>query len=369
MEALLKIAASRSGCVLSKSATLLKQDGNPMPRFVNKIALGKYCEGSINAEGLPNQGIGYCKPLCLHLSNSFVRFQLTHMHADVDADTVNQIAETGKPYMVSISGLSVEDNLAMLDQIYATPHVAAVEVNFACPNIPGKPMLAYDLGQMEAALERICAHRLHGTVPMGIKLAPYFDMPHFEQVIKIISKFSINFIVSINTIGNGLVVDADSECEALAARSGLGGLGGGFVKHTALANVRQFYKLLKQYDREDIDIIGVGGVQSGLDAFELILCGAKAVQVGTCHWTEGPGCFERITRELEGIMKKKGYREIADFRGKLKPYCKTANKPHFSLIDDGRPGPSTMLNILVSVILVLAAIILHLFQQVQRCSH
>lgn len=86
VEALLKIAASRSGCVLSKSATLLKQDGNPMPRFVNKIALGKYCEGSINAEGLPNQGIGYCKPLCLQPSlpvRSFVFSSLTCMQTSM----------------------------------------------------------------------------------------------------------------------------------------------------------------------------------------------------------------------------------------------------------------------------------------------
>lgn len=60
-EALTKIALSRSGAVLSKSATLVKQDGNTLPRFVNKIKLGGYCDGSLNSEGLPNYGIDYCK--------------------------------------------------------------------------------------------------------------------------------------------------------------------------------------------------------------------------------------------------------------------------------------------------------------------
>ncbi len=59
-------------------------------------------------------------------------------------------------------------------------------------------------------------------------------------------------------------------------------------------------------------------VQSGKDAFELILCGAKAVQVGTCHRVEGPDCFNRIADELEAIMKQKGYSSIEQFRGKLK---------------------------------------------------
>lgn len=62
IEALEKIGESKSGAVLSKSATKLKQDGNPLPRFVNKVTLGDgYCEGSINSEGLPNAGIDYCK--------------------------------------------------------------------------------------------------------------------------------------------------------------------------------------------------------------------------------------------------------------------------------------------------------------------
>jgi dihydroorotate dehydrogenase (fumarate) len=61
MEALQKIAESKAGAVVSKSATLEKQNGNTLPRFVNKIALGNYCDGAINSEGLPNAGINYCK--------------------------------------------------------------------------------------------------------------------------------------------------------------------------------------------------------------------------------------------------------------------------------------------------------------------
>ena len=55
---------------------------------------------------------------------------------------------------------------------------------------------------------------------------------------------------------------------------------GGYIKPVALANVREIYKRLIEYKRTDIDIVGVGGVSSGKDAFELILCGATAVQVG-----------------------------------------------------------------------------------------
>jgi dihydroorotate dehydrogenase (fumarate) len=62
IEALEKIGTSASGAILSKSATLVKQDGNQLPRFINKIYLGDQIgQGSMNSEGLPNAGIDYCK--------------------------------------------------------------------------------------------------------------------------------------------------------------------------------------------------------------------------------------------------------------------------------------------------------------------
>jgi hypothetical protein len=54
----------------------------------------------------------------------------------------------------------------------------------------------------------------------------------------------------------------------------------------------------------------------------MILCGAAAVQVGTCHWTEGPKCFDRICQELKDIMESKGYESIDDFKNKMKEWSK-----------------------------------------------
>jgi dihydroorotate dehydrogenase (fumarate) len=76
-----------------------------------------------------------------------------------------------------------------------------------------------------------------------MKLAPYFDISYFEQATIIISNYDIKFVVSINTIGNALFVDTDNECISMMAKDGFGGLGGGFVKQTALANVRQLSQL------------------------------------------------------------------------------------------------------------------------------
>ena len=119
-----------------------------------------------------------------------------------------------------------------------------------------------------------------------------------------------------------VVVDTATESAIISPKGGFGGIGGGFTKPIALAKVAQ----LRQRLDSNIDIVGVGGVETGADAFQLILCGAAAVQTATTHWLEGPGCFDRIAGELAGIMQRKGYTQLEDFRGKLKPYDKN-NKP------------------------------------------
>lgn len=303
--AMAKIALSKSGGVLAKSATVASQTGNDLPRTWHE----ENGKASLNSEGLPNNGIDY------------------YIDSKTIAETMGQ---SSKPYMVSISGKTLGDNLLMLgkisDAMKADPSIkiSAVELNLACPNIVGKPTIGYDFEQMEDVLKQVtslpCFKGSKPMFPLGIKMPPYFDRPHFEQAASILNKYKtcVAYVASINTIGNALAVDVVAEQPYIRAKGGFAGLSGPAVKYTALANVKQMRELLD----DSIDVVGVGGISSGKDAFEMILCGATAVQVGTCHWTEGPSCFERMCIELESIMKEKGYNSIADFRGKLKEWSK-----------------------------------------------
>jgi dihydroorotate dehydrogenase (fumarate) len=63
--------------------------------------------------------------------------------------------------------------------------------------------------------------------------------------------------------------------------------------------------------------VGCGGVVNGRDVYEHILCGAKAVQVGSQFKREGIEVFDRLSKELMEIIGNKGYSCIEDFRGKL----------------------------------------------------
>jgi dihydroorotate dehydrogenase (fumarate) len=179
--------------------------------------------------------------------------------------------------------------------------------------------------------------------------------PHFDQAATILNRHAgrIAYVVTMNTIGNCLTVDTETESATIAPKGGFGGLAGGFAKPIALANVAQLRKRLT----DDIDIVGVGGVASGDDAFQLILCGAKAVQVATTHWLEGPDCFDRISRELSEIMARKGYTSLDQFRGKLKPYDKN-NKPKEPKEESPGGGVRLPTRVFVSVPIVMLVSIL-----------
>lgn len=276
-----QVGSSSAGAILSKSATLKQRDGNEEPRYVETTW------GSINSLGLPNEGYEYY------------------------ANFAEEAASYDKPYFVSVSGMGFEENTTIIKALASYDNIAAIELNLSCPNVPGKPQTGYDFEQSRELLEKVFEVVEH---PLGLKLPPYFDIPHFEMMADVLNDFPISFVTCINSIGNGLVIDTDTECVVIRPKHGFGGIGGDFVKPTALANVRKFYTLLK----DDVAIIGCGGVRTGMDTFEHILCGASAVQVATQLMREGTGCFARIEKELQDIMREKGYSSLEDFRGKLK---------------------------------------------------
>ena len=129
---------------------------------------------------------------------------------------------------------------------------------------------------------------------------------------ELFNRHPLKFVNCVNSIGNGMYIEDESV--VIRPKNGFGGIGGQYIKPTALANVHAFYQRLDP----SIHIIGTGGVYSGRDAFEHILCGASMVQIGTALHQQGVGIFERISLELKAIMAQKGYEKLEDIKGKLK---------------------------------------------------
>lgn len=276
------IARSKSSAITMKSCTLEAREGNPLPRYADLPM------GSINSMGLPN--LGY---------KAYIEFSRTLKKKYPQ-----------KPIIASISGMTLGDNVVMFKAFNQTP-VDIIEFNPGSPNTIGKPIVGYDPKEMDKLFSAVFKVT---EKPVGIKLPPYFDLVHYDDVAKVIKKYPIKFVTCVNSVGNGLVIDPKTEKTLIKPKGGFGGIGGKYIKFTALANVRRFYQLFE----DKIQVVGVGGVYSGTDAFEFILAGATAVQMGTAFLQKGPGIFEKVQNELKAIMKQKGYSKIDDFRGKLK---------------------------------------------------
>lgn len=280
-EELAAVKDSAAGTFVTKTATLECRSGNPEPRYQN-VPLG-----SINSMGLPNHGLVYYLDYLLGL----------------------QETEPEKRFILSLVGMSPDETHEILKRVQDSNFKGLIELNLSCPNVPGKPQIAYDFEMTEKLLYEVFTYF---TKPLGIKLPPYFDIVHFDQAATIFNQFPLSFINCVNSIGNGLYIEDESV--VIKPKNGFGGIGGEYIKPTALANVHAFYQRL----RPEIQIVGTGGVLTGRDVFEHILCGASMVQIGTTLQKEGVAIFERITAELQVIMTEKGYETIEDFRGKLR---------------------------------------------------
>ncbi|QEU59498.1 hypothetical protein KDRO_C00160 [Kluyveromyces lactis] len=278
------MARSSSGAFITKSATSMERDGNHEPRYVS-VPLG-----SINSMGLPNKGFDY--------------------YLDYVLDRQERFPSENPPFM-SVAGMSIDENIKLLHRIQDSNFRGITELNLSCPNVPGKPQVAYDFELTDQILSSVFDFF---TKPLGVKLPPYFDFAHFDAMAGILNKYPIAYVNCINSVGNGLYIDVEKESVVIKPKDGFGGIGGEYIKPTALANVRAFYNRLNG----GIRIIGTGGIKTGQDAFEHLLCGATMLQIGTELQNEGTGIFERINAELLQILEKKGYQSIEDFRGKLR---------------------------------------------------
>ncbi|KAJ4352876.1 dihydroorotate dehydrogenase [Ascochyta clinopodiicola] len=246
-----------------------------------------------------------------------------------------------KPVIVSVTG-SVEEVVSCYKLITSSQKdvrmVLAMEVNLSCPNIPGKPPPAYDSASLLTYLKALKTeisrqisedgtsshpHAGHTHVPIGIKTPPYTYQDQYSGLVNALRESAhaepqhlpcpISFITATNTLGSSLLLTPQLENSSdgkhshevfhraleSAAGTGIGGLAGAPLHPLALGNVYTIKGLLFQYkELEEIQIIGVGGVEDAAGYKRMRAVGAAAVGVGTALGRKGVKVFEEIRRGL-----------------------------------------------------------------------
>lgn len=216
--------------------------------------------GMLNAMGLPNPGIEeYPQEIAIARA-------------------------AGAAVIGSIFGADA-DEFAHLASKMAATGVLALELNLSCPHAKG---LGSEIGQdPDQVREVVSAVKRAVRIPVIAKITPnHYDVASLAQAAE---SAGADAISAINTV-RALAIDVQLRRPVLA--NGLGGLSGPAIKPVGLACVWQIY------DRVNIPIIGVGGIESADDVIEYVLAGARAVELGTAVAFRGIGIFSGLAKEL-----------------------------------------------------------------------
>ena len=137
--------------------------------------------------------------------------------------------------------------------------------------------------------------------PLAVKLSPDINDSEISEIIELIFKYKVNGIIISNT------TDRNRDDLSDFQKNEKGGLSGKPLKDLSSSLIKKFYKETKG----KVQIIGVGGVDSGQSAFDKISSGANVVQLYTGMVYKGPGIVKEMKRELISILKKENIKNIS----------------------------------------------------------
>ena len=157
----------------------------------------------------------------------------------------------------------------------------------------------------ESEIQAFCSRRFDVTFPLYAKLSP--QLPDIAEVATGVIEAGASGLSLVNSL-RGLVLD-EWTLEPRLARA-VGGYSGAALRPVALAAVFSCYEATKG----TVPIVGMGGVQSGKHALDLIAAGASAVALGSVLFgdLEAP---ERVRSELEEEARARGFERPSEARG------------------------------------------------------
>lgn len=270
------------GFIEAGTVTYHAQAGNPKPRLF-RLPLDR---ALINRAGFNNQG-----------AEAFVR--------RVSRSRPNCVlgVSIGKSKDVPLEDATA-DYLKTFDLVHEPADYIAV--NVSSPNTPRLRELqhARHLDQLLSALQernQELAER-HGQElkPLLLKLSPDLNDDELAQALEVVQRRTIAGLIATNTTieRSNLRTDATK-----VASYGEGGLSGAPLRLRARTMVAKIYKLTGG----SIPVVGVGGIFTSEDAWEMIAAGASLVQVYTGFIYQGPSMVAKINDGLRRIISREGF--------------------------------------------------------------
>ena len=259
------------GAIVTKSIMTKARTGRATPRMAETPS------GMLNSIGLQGPGID----------------------AFLENDIPWLVANSAK-IIVSIAGETVDEYGVLARRLRAVPGISAVEVNISCPNVENRGQVFACHPDTATAVIESVRRNIGGELPIVAKLSP--DVTNIVEIAQSVINAGVDGLALINTL-LGMVIDTNTMKPKLAGKTG--GLSGPAIRPIA---VRAIYQVHQAFP--NTPIVGMGGVASGRDAFELVLAGASAVSIGTATFGN-PTAVLQIRDQLSELLLERG---ITDFR-------------------------------------------------------
>ena len=263
------------GAVVTKSIMTKARTGRATPRMAETPS------GMLNSIGLQGPGID------------------TFLENDIP-----WLIENNAKIVVSIAGETVEEYGVLARRLRAVSGISAVEVNISCPNVENRGQVFSCHPDTSTAVIESVRRNIGGELPIIAKLSP--DVTDIVAIAKAVIDAGVDGLALINTL-LGMVIDTNSMKPKLAGKTG--GLSGPAIRPVA---VRAIYQVHQAFP--NIPIVGMGGVATGRDAYELVLAGASAVSIGTASFGN-PTAALQVKNELADLLTQKGFKDFRDAIG------------------------------------------------------
>jgi dihydroorotate dehydrogenase (NAD+) catalytic subunit len=208
-------------------------------------------------------------------------------------------------FFANVSGSTVEEYVEVT-RIFDQSPIDAIEINISCPNVKEGGVAFGNYPDMSA--EVVAACRAVTTKPLITKLSP--NQTDIAANARACIDAGTDALSVINTI-MGMAIDVEERRPIIGNIQG--GLSGPAIRPIALLKVYQAYA---EAARDDIPIIGQGGIESANDALEFILAGSTAVGVGTALFYD-PLVAGKINAGLAAYLDRSGLDSIAELIGAL----------------------------------------------------
>jgi len=146
---------------------------------------------------------------------------------------------------------------------------------------------------------------LNTNIPIALKISPDLEEKNIKEISELIIKYNLELLIVSNT------TDRNRENLKNINKFEKGGLSGKPLEIKSNLLIKKFYKILKDRTK----IIGVGGVDSGISAYEKFINGASLIQLYTGMVYKGPDIASKISDELLDILNHKGIKNLSEIIG------------------------------------------------------